>query len=423
MRGLALALWAALALYTRGVLGFCRPVQPAGPRAAILQRLWTSATGASLPGLPSIPLQSLRPGYSQKRRAVLRWRISEGRAEIDRLAREVSALDSRLSLTGAAEDARRARVAELRREAGLAETRIRRLKTQLGERGRRRPGLLGDVARYAETLAATEGNSARVLWRALSRPGRDPWDLLRADTESLLRLGSNLTLAGGYLQLRSSSRLAPHAAAIMARAEKLERHAPGILLAVDGHLDLIEPHLDYILDRFDDIEPHLPFVLEHLDVLAPHCGVLLRHLDALLLYADEDETYLPALLPYVAPFAPRLDLLRDHLWLIRPHLRVLLPHLPVLAPVAPRFAPFPAVSANADILLFYLGWTLRVPLLRRLLYLPLLPRLASFLARRLPRRPVRGRTWDYVCDWEGCDMIVRSDVAQRKRAAKRLAPG
>ena len=43
-------------------------------------------------------------------------------------------------------------------------------------------------------------------------------------------------------------------------------------------------------------------------------------------------------------------------------------------------------------LLWYFGWVLRLPLLRHfLLSLPAMPRIAAFLARRLPRRPVRGR--------------------------------
>ena len=80
-----------------------------------------------------------------------------------------------------------------------------------------------------------------MLWTRLRQA--DPWDALRQDAASLLRLGSNVTLARGYLQLSSSSRLVPHAAAIVARAAKLERHAPGILLAVDrdGILELVEP--------------------------------------------------------------------------------------------------------------------------------------------------------------------------------------
>ena len=78
----------------------------------------------------------------------------------------------------------------------------------------------------------------------------------------------------------------------------------------------------------------------------------------------------------------------------------------VIAPYASRFAPYVSVSANADVLLWYFGWVLRVPLLRRLvLNLPFLPRLASIFARWLPRRPVRGRTAAYTCDFNECDVV------------------
>lgn len=39
-----------------------------------------------------------------------------------------------------------------------------------------------------------------------------------------------------------------------------------------------------------------------------------------------------------------------------------------------------------------------------MLRLPFLPWLAGFLCKRMPKRPVRGRTCDYICDWEGCDL-------------------
>ena len=156
--------------------------------------------------------------------------------------------------------------------------------------------------------------------------------------------------------------------------------------------------------QLDQIEPHLPFVLAHLDVLAPHCGVLLRHIDALLLYADDGGKYLEPLLPYVARFAPQLDRLGPHLALLRPHMRKLLPHMPVVAPTAFRFANYLACSANADILLFYFGWVLRLPLGGWVLRLPFMPRLANFLVKWLPRWPVRGRTAYLYEDWEGCDV-------------------
>lgn len=186
----------------------------------------------------------------------------------------------------------------------------------------------------------------------------------------------------------------------------MPRSRDGILLAIDGHLPLIEPHLDTILDRLDEIEPHMPFVLDHLEALAPHTGAILDHFDALILYGDEGGRFLLELLPFLPVFAPQFDRLGPHLAVLRPHLPKLLPHLRVIAPHASKFAPWVAVSADADVLLFYFGWILRVPLLRKwVLKLPFLPRLCAFLARRLPRRPVRGRTSDYVCDWEQCDVV------------------
>ena len=88
----------------------------------------------------------------------------------------------------------------------------------------------------------------------------------------------------------------------------------------------------------------------------------------------------------------------------------------MLAPAAHRFAKHLVVSQHADVLLFYFGWMLRVPWLGALaLRLPLLPRIAALLATRLPRRPVRGRTCDYACEWEGCD--VAAFTSERSAAA------
>ncbi|EOD09849.1 hypothetical protein EMIHUDRAFT_216481 [Emiliania huxleyi CCMP1516] len=343
-----------------------------GARAGVIATLF--------PGLGK-PLQRLlggEQGFTAKRRAVLRWRIAERRAEVERCSRELEALAAREYRAGRPEApavrvARQERVAQLRRAAGQAEASILRYKARLG--AEERPGWLGVAARAAETFTASEERSARVLWTRLRQA--DPWDALRQDAASLLRLGSNVTLARGYLQLSSSSRLVPHAAAIVARAAKLERI-----------LELVEPHLDEVLQRFDQIEPHLPFVLDHVDVLAPHVGVILKHFDALLLYVDQPKDDLASLVQYLPIFAPLFDTLGPNIALAQPHIKALAPHLSTIAPHAARFAPYCAVSANADVLLWYFGWVLRLPLLRHLLLsLPAMPRIAAFLARRLPRRP------------------------------------
>ena len=55
-----------------------------------------------------------------------------------------------------------------------------------------------------------------------------------------------------------------------------------------------------------------------------------------------------------------------------------------------------------DILLFYFGWALRIPFVPRLFFsLPGSPRLVSFLATRLPKRPVRGQCCDVTCLSDG----------------------
>ena len=136
-----------------------------------------------------------------------------------------------------------------------------------------------------------------------------------------------------------------------------------------------------------------------------------------MLYADENGKWLPQLLPFLPTFAPLFDSLGPHLAVLRPHLPQLLPHLKNIAPFAIRFAPYVTCSANADILLHYFGWILRIPILGRLVMrLPFLPRFSAFLSSRLPKRPVRGRTWDYVCDWEDCDVVQYESRLARRRA-------
>ena len=92
--------------------------------------------------------------------------------------------------------------------------------------------------------------------------------------------------------------------------------------------------------------------------------------------------------------------------------------MPVVAPTAFRFANYLACSANADILLFYFGWVLRLPLGGWVLRLPFMPRLANFLVKWLPRWPVRGRTAYLYEDWEGCDVAgYTTEAAASERAA------
>ena len=220
----------------------------------------------------------------------------------------------------------------------------------------------------------------------------------------------------------NTASLMPHLPAIYARLDKLEPHVAPILEKVlnnKQHLSSIEPYLDQILERFDDIEPHFPWILKNIDVLAPYTGLLLKHIDALLLYADTDDgsssidgtndnySLAEQLLPYLEIYVSRLDLVGPHLPLLRPHIPKLLKRNRI-AKITPHIDRLFAkgywnlgTSANLDILLFWLGWTLRVPLFPALFFaIPGSPRFVTFLANRLPRRFVR-RCSSVACTLDG----------------------
>lgn len=256
--------------------------------------------------------------------------------------------------------------------------------------------------------------SVGVLVRRLARK-RDLWRFLTSQTLISARVLADLTRgmfggAGLLDVLPHSQLLVVHAPAIYAHIDKLAAHVPGIVGILDSNLHFIEPHLDAILERFDDIEPHLPWVLEHIDELAPYCGQLLQHIDSLLLYADgtararlPDEAeggaaneaaatpgWADRLLPYVPFIVPHLDDLEAHLPYLRAHLDKVYPHLPVLAPYIGQFAKHAVCSKNADVLLWWFGWVLRVPVLHRIFLVPGVPPLCAWAASWLPRRWARG---------------------------------
>ena len=251
--------------------GFAAARAPKDPRKGVIQQLF----GTSLPGA-----KLFSPSISKQKEMVLRKMIADGRSMSERTGREIQALEARLAVCDPIEqNAHTARIRILRRETAIIERRIDELRLRVGkvtgfDGNLTRPGLYGAIARGYENFVATEERSARVMFKQMQRKG-DAWGMLREDAASLLRLGSNVSLAGGYLGLKGSTALLPHAAAIIARANKLETLAPGILDAVSKEeaLPLVEPHLDTILERLDEIEPFMPFVLENLEALAPcaHC--------------------------------------------------------------------------------------------------------------------------------------------------------
>ena len=210
--------------------------------------------------------------------------------------------------------------------------------------------------------------------------------------------------------------LVAHVPAILTRLDKLEDHVAPILERVLNnrrHLASIEPYLGEILERFDDIEPHLPWILDNIDALAPYTGLLLQHIDELLLYAEAEEHEMEKgtkydlaeqLLPHLEDYVSHLDVVGPHLPLLRPHVPLLLEHNRI-AKISPHIDRLFArgytdlsASANMDILLYYFGWSLRIPGLPRLFFaLPWSPRIVSFFANRMPKRFVRGQCSDVSC--------------------------
>ena len=141
--------------------------------------------------------------------------------------------------------------------------------------------------------------------------------------------------------------------------------------------------------------------------------MLLKHIDALLLYADAENmaednidgrskkskqySLADQLLPYLEYYVSKLDTIGPHLVLLRPHGPLLLKHNRI-AKVSPHIEKLFArgsetrltASANIDVLLFWLGWTLRIPFAPALFFaLPFSPRLVSILANRLPKKFAR----------------------------------
>ena len=310
-----------------------------------------------------------------------------------------------------------------------------------------------------EELAAIEGLGAlkrmrRSLDRSLSllqrrsdawarnMPRRGQLAFVAEETQSTLRIVLNLMKSGQLFDdvlpaAAANPLLMSHSLSLYARADRLEPFVPNIAPVLVDHLPTIEPHLDEIMERFDEIEPHLNYILCNVDSLAPHCGQLMKHFDELLLYADEGTAharYFPETLPYIADFAPRLDSLASggHLTSLRPHLPKLSRHLKQLAPLIDYVTPYPAISANADVLLFYWGWVLRVPLLRRVVQLcfrvPMVPWSVAWLASHLPKRPVRGACAGIECTLPEGSLLqptvsLRRVVAVSWRRARRAGLG
>lgn len=311
--------------------------------------------------------------------------------------------------------------------------------------------LLMDVASQSK---ATFSNSLNVLLRKLNRvryqvsPKNKQYksvnEFIKSQTITGMRilqgLATNPESIKQALVDPNTPSLIPHIPSIYARLDQLENHVYPILEKVlnnKQHLKSIEPYFDEIMERFDDIEPHLPWILQNIDSLAPYTGLLLNHIDELLLYATIDDSYalptntfnsshvassssssqsLPELryklaeqvLPYLEFYVSRLDTVGPHLPLLRPHLPKLLKHNRI-AKITPHIDRLFArgylnlgTSANLDVLLWWVGWTLKIPLVPTIFFaIPGSPRFVTFLANRLPKRFVRGLCSDITCSIDG----------------------
>jgi len=334
------------------------------------------------------------------RAAVLRQSILKQQIELQNLDRDI------LCVTSSSDESNAflnhpleflARTAYQARDTFVQSSSVlnRKLKRVQGTVGRNNQKYEGSVGQYVATQTVS---GARILKDLALHPDR---------------------LA--HLVDPNTATLVPHLPAIYARLDKLEPHVAPILEKVlnkKQHLGSIEPYLGEVLERFDDIEPHFPWILKNIDTLAPYTGLLLNHIDELLLYAEcEDDGGLfnsqdryalaEQLLPYLEFYVSRLDVVGPHLPLLRPHIPKLLKHNRI-AKITPNIDRLFArgylnlgTSANLDVLLFWVGWTLRVPLLPRVFFaIPGSPRFVSFLANRMPRRFAR-KCADVSCSLDG----------------------
>mmetsp|Transcript_32030 Transcript_32030/g.77817 ORF Transcript_32030/g.77817 Transcript_32030/m.77817 type:complete len:467 (+) Transcript_32030:83-1483(+) len=336
------------------------------------------------------------------RAAVLRQSILKQQVELQQLERDI------LCVAGASSEESNAflnhpleflaRTTYQARDTFLQSSSVlkRKLQRVQGKIGRNNQKYDGSVEQYVATQTVS---GARILTDLALHPDR---------------------LA--HLVDPNTAALVPHLPAIYARLDKLEPHVAPILEKVlnkKQHLNSIEPYLGQVLERFDDIEPHFPWILQNIDILAPYTGLLLKHIDELLLYAEceddgsgimscQDQYELAEqLLPYLEFYVSRLDIVGPHLPLLRPHIPKLLKHNRI-AKVTPHIDRLFArgylnlgTSANLDILLFWVGWTLRVPLLPRVFFaIPGSPKFVSFLANRMPRRFAR-KCADVRCSLDG----------------------
>lgn len=275
----------------------------------------------------------------------------------------------------------RARIASLRASIARQRREIDVLTNELNAC----PGSQGCEVSY-DSLFDRLYRSVNVLMGRVTKCG-DPLSFVYDQTGTALRLAQETAATGELVRdvLPNAPMLLTHVPGIYARATQLDSYVHSILPVLDGYLPLVEPHLDTLIERFDDIEPHLPYCLDNVDIIVPHLEDILEYLDYILLFAAEArvwgeiEPWLPLLVPKIKTLGPRLPLLYPHLYVLRPHFRKLARHVD-------RLTLYPEVCSYADILLLWFGWLLWVPLADYLFRVPGIPKLLSWVAPRLPQR-------------------------------------
>lgn len=330
-------------------------------------------------------------------RLALRWRIAQLRSEIETCESEADALSERIGRP-------RTRPWYERSLGSFVSNNERSQRAEQAKFER----LISEFQKQETAWSAAQFLAAEAGASASSTAG--------AVAGTFLKVFSNLTEADGAPGA-GRLRLASVSPSVFARAQELEPQVPGLLAFLEEYLPVLEPHLGEINSRLDGIEPHLPYLIGASDTIVPHVATLLRHTDVLLACAEEHTGYWPADIDCLAYVAPRLDAIAPHLPLLRPHMRTLLSRpksVPVLLRSIDTFVPHVAISANADVLLHYLGWALAAPLLRRALLLPGVPQVVALLSRVLPKSPVRGsrstRLDDPCGKWDECETSYETNA-------------
>ena len=111
-------------------------------------------------------------GYTKRKVTVLRWRVAQQRSMVERAAREIGALEGKLqtsaeTLSKQEELAFGARISTLRREAGVAESKILLLKTKLGK-------VVGKVSSHAARWFREGTATLSFFFRRLGRSTGPP---------------------------------------------------------------------------------------------------------------------------------------------------------------------------------------------------------------------------------------------------------